>query len=82
MIHCPSCSTGSLKIIQPKIENGWTRFYNTQNELIINTGIKSDEVLVYCENCRHWYIMKENKFHHPITKPKKFKIKGYGIYHY
>lgn len=85
MIHCPKCSIGTLKIIKPTIENGWTKFYNSKNntEQLIHIGeIKPDEVFTYCERCGHYHIMKEHNFRNPINKPKRFKIKGYGTYHY
>lgn len=81
-IHCPECAYGTLKVIKPKVVNGWTHFYNSEGVLIDTGAIKSDEVFVYCEECGHHHVMKERSFREPKYTPRKQKIKGYGTYHY
>ena len=82
MIHCPDCSTGILKILKPVQESGFIHYRNSEDKLVHSGEIKPDEVLVYCEICKHSHIMKRRNFINPNNKYKVQKIKGYGKYHY
>lgn len=79
-MRCDRCKTGTLKECKAVDKHDGTHYHNHKNQLLTVDTLNAAEIMVYCTNCNHVQIIKENAFFSPKGKPvSKCKHISYSL---